>query len=236
MGQYYSIVNLDSNTAIRPESLKLMEFSYLDTLSVNALYTLLAGDWKGARIATVGDYAEPADFDSIPAVIDGEDTPYMTARTEYDAHDNANALPETQYARYAVNLDTNEYVDRTHTPINNLYLAETHDGMECAYAERVEPLTILTSIGNGRGGGDYYGEYAGNAEKNYVGAWAGARLMATNDASELPENAVEITPGFRETYDGDKGDWHTAEEYLAHNPKEAERFNGLTVVDPAGKF
>lgn len=85
MGQYYQVVNLDKKELLHPheltDGLKLLEFG-CGGLTMTALAVLLAcsngrgggdlhsdnpiiGSWSGDRIAIVGDYAEPQDFQGL---------------------------------------------------------------------------------------------------------------------------------------------------------------------------
>ena len=62
----------------------------------------------------------------------------------------------SKFPRYVVNVDKQEYIQLDHT-----------EGEDDLF-----PVAILTAVGNGRGGGDYFGPHA-----EYAGAWAGDLLM-----------------------------------------------------------
>lgn len=70
MGQYHKVVNLSKREYITPyefgHGAKLMEFGQSGVGFLFALSQLLLNDWKGDRIAIVGDYGQPGD---IPAEI-----------------------------------------------------------------------------------------------------------------------------------------------------------------------
>lgn len=61
MGQYYKAINFDKGEFLSPRTfgcgVKLTESCYTRNDFVNALYGLIASDWRGDRVAFVGDYA-----------------------------------------------------------------------------------------------------------------------------------------------------------------------------------
>lgn len=58
MGQYYVIANIDKKEYIKPEYMKLMEFSWQNSYAIAELLAMLEEKWAGDRISVVGDYAE----------------------------------------------------------------------------------------------------------------------------------------------------------------------------------
>jgi hypothetical protein len=59
-----------------------------------------------------------------------------------------------------------------------------------AYAYVIHPLPLLTAEGNGRGGGDYRGNY-----NNLCGIWSRDSISVAN---EVPEGYTALECNFRE--------------------------------------
>jgi len=87
-------------------------------------------------------------------------------------HDYKGVAPLT--AKYLVNHDKKEFVDKTKTPKDS-------DGWA------IHPLPLLTCEGNGRGGGDFRGE------SDLIGAWARNRISIATKKSDIPKGFKEIT-------------------------------------------
>lgn len=179
MGQYYVAVNVDTMEHVEPHSYdngaKLMEHSYIGNNFVEAVEFLLIDDgkdkarWSGQRIVWAGDYADYEQDEN------GNDLGY-NLYTKLDG-DGLNMLIETipQEYNYLVNLDKQEYVDKT----------------KCPKGEsdwQINPLPLLTADGNGRGGGDY------GHDNDYVGSWARNRIALMK---VIPEGYTEIQPDFK---------------------------------------
>ena len=81
--------------------------------------------------------------------------------------------------KYFINHTKKEYVDKI--KINDLM---SNDGLI------VNPLPLLVSEGNGRGGGDYYG-----VNEEMCGRWA-RDIISVED--NYPDDYNEITPEFKE--------------------------------------
>ena len=94
-------------------------------------------------------------------------------------HDYKEVAPLT--AKYLVNHDKQEFVDKTKTPKDS-------DGWA------IHPLPILTCEGNLRGGGDYFSEKG----KEFVGVWARNRIGVVSRKTDIPKDYKEITPNFME--------------------------------------
>jgi len=86
-------------------------------------------------------------------------------------HDYKSVAPLT--AKYLVNHDRKEFVDKTKTPKDN-------DGWQ------MHPLPLLTCEGNGRGGGDYRGE------SDLIGIWARNIIGVVTKKSDTPKDYKEI--------------------------------------------
>ena len=77
--------------------------------------------------------------------------------------------------RFIVNHTKKEFVDKTKVP--------SVDGWQ------IHPLSLLTSAGNGRGGGDF------RNENEFVGTW-GTDVISVE--KEIPADFKEIIPNFKE--------------------------------------
>ncbi len=102
---------------------------------------------------------------------------HESVENKYD-HEYKSIAPLT--AKYLVNHDKKEFVDKTKTPKDN-------DGWA------VHPLPLLTCEGNGRGGGDFYinpEKKQGNVK--LIGTWARDRIGVVSKKSDIPKGYKEI--------------------------------------------
>ena len=153
MGQYYKPINLDSGQWLYSHDygsgLKLMEHSWVGNEFVGGVMELLTegGDWYKQRIAWVGDYHnEEGEIDYYDNVKDKNKIKPTNFLTEKEQEDSI-----------LVNHSKKQYVVMAKLPIDG------NDGW------KINPLPLLTAMGNGRGGGDYNVD-GSNSEK--VGVWA----------------------------------------------------------------
>lgn len=157
--------------------LKLMEHSWLENRFVMNVERNLMGNPQ--RLVWAGDYAE---VEEGITVTDDEGKPAQINLS--GLCNDSNKLPARvsripQYkTRYLVNHSKKEFVDKKKAP-------KDHEGW------RVHPLPILTSEGNGQGGGDYRGQ-----NEKYVGTWA--RDIISVESEKPDANYKEITPNFME--------------------------------------
>ena len=154
MGQYYKILNIDKQHWITPSrydcGIKLMEHSWVGNRVVGTVMMLMlpGGIWHKTRTVWAGDY-------------------YGWCDSEVDYYKQASGANE---------IITKEFMDRetqkkvklvNHT--KKLYIR--YDEMPDKNGWIINPLPLMTALGNGRGGvGDYYDQYP-DFEK--VGIWAG---------------------------------------------------------------
>lgn len=172
MGQYFRQVLRRSDTTQLFDGqcngkdwngLKLMEHSWIGNDFMNAMSQELHNN--PARVIWCGDYAdEPDDFANV-----GD---WISYRDIWNApEDKINKMPanvQFDYShKFLVNHDKKVYVDF------DLYISKCKD----KDGWNVHPLSLLTAIGNGRGGGDYYDEYP---DAYMVGTWAGDLLEVTD--------------------------------------------------------
>jgi len=93
-------------------------------------------------------------------------------------HDYKEVAPLT--AKYLVNHDKQEFVDKTKTPKDS-------DGWA------IHPLPILTCEGNGRGGGDFFiNTEIKQGNTSLIGAWARNRISVATKKSDIPKGFKEV--------------------------------------------
>lgn len=176
MGQYYRpVTKIDGKLTVynrdvdgRYTLAKLTEHSWWKNNMVNAVVKNLYR--KKGRLAWVGDYAEE------------EETP-VPRKYIWGDQSNAVGVSSTEFrldGKYLVNYSQDLYVD-----LDEYKQKSQEKGWV------LNPLPILTAIGNGRGGGDYYGEAC--ADK--VGTWAWD-LISIED--EAPEGFVKLDLEFKD--------------------------------------
>lgn len=188
MGQYYKIVNLTKEEYIEPESFKLMEFAWVGNPTTDLLTCLMSADgcyktpeeesdfgkresWAGDEVVVVGDYAT-----------DGSCLGWLEQKTCYDGedlYDDAGRMfkdvsKRFEYARpyrYAVNKTKGVYIDRYAGPVQYVTVEDSGN----VRVSRIDPLTLLLAVGNGRGGGDY--AYHARTCTSDVGTWVGDDIV-----------------------------------------------------------
>lgn len=189
MGQYYrpviettkgGMTAIDTYLDGEYECAKLMEQSWFTNPYVNAVVSAIYN--KPKKIAWVGDYADSvvSEFPNIPVqalyeTAYGENSmPMQTLKSNEFTLDN----------KFLINHDTNEYIDL------NKYREENNVGGWCTH-----PVSLLTAIGNGQGGGDFY-THAKKEQIADVGKWAWNTLEITDIA---PKSAYkEVIYHFQE--------------------------------------
>lgn len=161
MGQYFKACNIQTKECITAwdfnELAKLIEHSWIGNRFVNVAEKLLAkgGKWFGQPFCWSGDYANNEN---------------EAGQNLYDICDKNAIKPKLgkyRKFRYLLNLTTKVFVDLDKVPCSRMY-----DGEE----SQIHPLPLLTCEGNGKGGGDFYGEDT----NNLVGSWARCIIEPTN--------------------------------------------------------
>lgn len=133
---------------------KIMEHSYLGNYLMDSVANMIHN--KIYKIAWVGDYAD----DDVDAVTKSEVkySDIFGADKDLIKHKNIKLCKVFDYkGKYLVNYDKNVYIS----------FDDYCKGKNIEDVYIVNPISILTAIGNGRGGGDY-----GGSNENYVGSWA----------------------------------------------------------------
>lgn len=191
MGQYYKtviiaeesdsekkIVTIDNDCAFADWiGLKLMEHSYLNNEWTDALAYLIYH--HKARVAHVGDYAY--EFPQYELTYNKYviRTP-LNIRNIWgkDLYNKEGLLNRFDYSnKYLINWDKKEYINFDNWKKNN----------KVSWSEDVyiTPLTMLTALGNDRGGGDYHSPLP-HAED--VGCWAWDCISIED---QVPEGYIE---------------------------------------------
>ena len=181
MGQYYTPVIMKSGDAANLQSfyshdydngLKLMEHSYIGN---NFVATVLCSLEEGDRLLWVGDYAEPDDLSKNPDHII-TDAAFDACIEEGDKMKHKQTLSKEMivWRRFVVNATKKEYIDLE---------AYKEWAPKDKWGYIIHPIPLLTSVGNGKGGGDYWGDYSSDA----VGSWAGDEIYATDELGSAAE-------------------------------------------------
>lgn len=225
MGQYHEIHNLTRNVRYSPRavgsSIKLMEQGLTISATATLLY-LAANDWKGERLALIGDYAEPgdlpaADLDNAEHAEDIGEAVLQTMHAAkiiksettvgYNGHvftsSKVRATKERGAGPKAILLNLDKRQSLTPTLLGD---AATMDGVITASADggTGTALTILLAVsckGGARGGGDF-----NNAWCPLVGGWGGDRIALVGADDELASGEWhDITLWLREEIEAGTG-------------------------------
>lgn len=176
MGQYYRIVIRDKNGIVHYNSRKvkdcvhifgkLMEHSYFDSAIMNAVANFIEKNGP-CKLMWVGDYAEKKAVDDICNcqvnfdAIWNDDVKFRDGDNACrNIFDNANDYKWD--GKYLVNHTKKMYISFTD------YMRDMEDDI-C-------PLSLLTAVGNGCGGGDYCG-----SSQDMVGKWAWDEISIETD-------------------------------------------------------
>jgi len=190
VGQYYKIAFRNVGMAIKAKvvdpgyvrtSRKLTEHSYIGNMLCDAFAWMI--HCNPTKIIWCGDYAEDVE----------EKTQGLLSLGDIHWDENVTVpkgIKETIVAtnrkfnyngRFLVNHSIREYLDF------NDYFATC--GGKGEGGDTYNPIPLLTAVGNGLGGGDYYGV----DRERYVGAWAWDSISIED---ELPRGYCRITPRF----------------------------------------
>lgn len=180
MGQYYTAIikNLDGKykAFYSMGGLKLMEHSYFNNALTNEICRRLVN--TAHRLAWVGDYAEISDLNG--RMDEGflyKERTLKGTRVQYQPFNWRNYIIVNLSRKEKITL--NEYFER----MNDEWC--------------LHPLPILTCIGNGKGGGDYYSSVG----QEYIGCWAQDEIMLVRyEESSNYKDYEEIKPDFKEEY------------------------------------
>ena len=174
MGQYYrlSVLNSPKKTSSNVDKViatmspydyfngaKLMEFSYIGNAYVGAFETLINkenGKYAGLPVVCAGDYADNEPYTWKKKYVN-------IYELSEQSKNKLKTIKPNSY-RYIINETKGLFFD-----------TDKVRGDGSKYNLRINPLPLLISEGNGRGGGDYHGN-----GMEYVGAWA-RNVVVTSD-------------------------------------------------------
>lgn len=189
MGQYYyAVIEINEQKVVYDRKVdgeytpaKLTEHSWWRNPFVCSLTKLLYENLTPCRIAWVGDYAYSADDLNIP---DGIDVAKLHEIAWGENSKTQEIHKDELYldGKYLVNHTKKIYLN-----CDDYKLRSNNCGW------RIHPLPLLTAIGNGLGGGDYYG-----INTDDVGTWAWNEISVED---EPPVGYTEVKYTFRETFE-----------------------------------
>lgn len=162
MGQYYMPIIKRGNVLRRAYShdfdngLKLMEHSYVGNNFVNVVANEIIDN--PAQLYWVGDYAEESDFSSPAMFKRIYGYAWERTRDNKTTVENPNEKFDWSKDWYFINQTKKEYME----------MPKEGDWI-------YTPISLLTAIGNGRGGGDY------REENSMVGYWAGDKVYLSEN-------------------------------------------------------
>lgn len=195
MGQYYTPIIINKNGVETfnahqyDNGYKLMEHSWIENWFVQAVVTRLLNN--PSMLFWMGDYAELTDIPKETA---------KTALFDYNVSIgdkfmedvngdvfNKYTIPERDFAHpnYIINHTKKIYFDLDDCTTPHGFAPDDDEWV-------VHPLPLLTAVGNGRGGGDYYAPY----DKEKVGTWAGDVIETSY--TEPDKDYEKVTYNFRE--------------------------------------
>ena len=190
MGQYYSLVLLNSRKKTYPnkkkvkvylqswdfdQGAKLMEFSWIGNEFVGRLEALInkeSGKYAGYPVIVAGDYA-----DEEPYTLEGKKWNIYDLASVFGKKIEPKDAPEPKHYRYVINEDKKVFIDCERV--------KSFDGW------RVHPLPILCCDGCYRGSGDYHNKH------REVGAWK-RNVVVTSDNRPDEKEYREVFYNFYE--------------------------------------
>lgn len=194
MGQYYKAVLQDGAKLPRvihnSSGYKLMEHSWVGNNMTDAVARALHK--RPQYVAWMGDYApdilhheHPDKFDGLREVVNRWHR-YAWGEEGLNETSLGEGVVFKLEGKYLVNHTLGEYLDLSRY-IESSTTVESNGQKWC-----VHPLPLLTAVGNGMGGGDYYEEYPCIES---VGQWA-FDLISLED--EKPEGMTPLLLTFKE--------------------------------------
>lgn len=172
MGQYYLVVvgsKCGWNKQVYypldfDEGLKLMEHSYVDSDFCKKIHSLIYKNPK--RIIWVGDYANEK-TDEYYSVHNRNQEPMPKSVPNYKFAWGSKASHRSKDISLAgADIDYEHSYLVNHTIKSYIDLKSYYKYSSTNIWGVIDPLPILTVVGNGRGGGDYFG-----SNENRIGSW-----------------------------------------------------------------
>ncbi|MDA3053245.1 hypothetical protein OFO01_07225 [Campylobacter sp. JMF_01 NE2] len=178
MGQYYKVLIKGKKVKKAydiPYGCKLMEHSWCDNKFCLSVVAELIDNPK--NIAWVGDYAERQDYEKFKLGTEPKELWWSKSLDKPVAFKPIKSLNEV---KFLVNKTKKQFID----------LAEyQRNSINKNYDTAPFPLSLLTAIGNGQGGGDYFSP----VNLDLIGTWAFDKVYFTND---LPQDYKKIDVWF----------------------------------------
>lgn len=195
MGQYYNILTQSKtgkfklyNRSVDNKYMmaKLTEHSWIGNDFMDSFCKSIVHSPR--KIAWVGDYAD--DLKEIPNGIDKKTLKVFHKLAWNELPRNTIKKHEIDYSKYyLVNHTKNLYLDFS-TYIKDNTCKDNFDWDWCLH-----PLSLLTALGNGLGGGDYHG-----TDKNLVGSWAWDSISLEEKETFNNTRFIKTKYDFKENY------------------------------------
>lgn len=191
MGQYYHPISLTSFEWLYPndysEGLKIMEHSWVGSKFIGVIMKLLTkgNKWYKNKIVWAGDYSEEVlNNNNLYSMCYG----FSMGYGKYD--DTNIRLFEIINLKFLLNeQEQKKAIIVNHAKKEYVKISDCKKDGE---GWIINPLPLLTALGNGGGGGDYHG-----SNMNLIGRWASDEISVEFDEKEL-EGFSKIIPNFKE--------------------------------------
>ncbi len=182
MGQYYKPINLKSfefeESWDFDNGSKLMEHSWIGNDFVGSIMKLLTkgNKWYKGKIVWAGDYSKPIykKLNFYGLCCDEEDLEKGDINLFNKIQSKEYLSEEEQKKAIIVNHSRKEYVKLSNC------------------REEINPLPLLTALGNGQGSGDYRG-----LDMSLIGRWALDKISVEFDENDL-KDFTELETDFKE--------------------------------------
>lgn len=191
MGQYYLYASQTQHGKLslyEPDGLKLMESAYFNDPDLSRF--LEQACRNPMRIALVGDYCDDIDSPN-PETLTTQMVKelHRLAWGDEDMRSTRNRLsgPMPPLHRFIINHTKRLFIDTVRT-IEREGFTQADGEAGQVYGFPVNPVAILCALGNGAGGGDYFG-----LDEDLAGIWAWD-LISLDD--ERPADFAEARPVF----------------------------------------
>lgn len=217
MGQYFTFINIDKKLFADDSGHKLTEECWLGNSLTEAIKLKIRNEWKGDRVVLLGDYADGDSYsrhssshaEFLEALKNDEQVNCLTSERLYywvrnqssgfkPAFTSGDRDANLNRCRYLYNTARKEYVDSFKVFPSYVNICDNQ-----IYFEKLDAYSLLVAMGNGEGGGDYFGP-----SDDMVGLWA-----TTSDCVIISDKApnksgidgvdtfLELTPLFCEAGD-----------------------------------
>jgi hypothetical protein len=189
MGQYYFPTCIETKQHLYSHDydsgLKLMEHSWANNEFVRAVMGLLTpkGAWYKKRLVWAGDYGDMSFEDFVTDPVED-----VIRRLGDRVIITEEITDENKIKPTPIKSIKNKFiVDHTQKLFVDMNKLSQHSDRWT-----INPLPLLTSNGNGQGGGDYDG-----SDMHLVGSWA-AHIISVETKRTLPKDYVELKTNFTE--------------------------------------